>query len=80
MFAMASRLMGRLARNLATIENSDVAWSGFRDRPVPSFSDGKRDFHRLDKSSIAKIVPQESREEEDGKSVSLHPGKKTLLA
>ena len=58
---MASRLIGRLIRNLATMENSNEAWSGFRDKLVPSFSDSERDFHLLDKSSITKLVEQEEK-------------------
>lgn len=59
MFAMASRLIRRLVRNQATIENSVVAWSGFSARPGPSFSDKERDFHRFDKSSIFSIEKRE---------------------
>ena len=51
-FAMASRLIGRFVRNRATKENSEVAWSDFRARPEPSFSERVRDFHQFDKSSI----------------------------
>ena len=54
-FAMASRFMGLFVRNLAMMENVFVAWSDFRDRPFPSFSDSERDFQRLDKSSIAEL-------------------------
>ena len=55
---MASRFIGLFVRNLAMMENVFVAWSDFRDRPVPSFSDSERDFQRLDKSSIAKLEGQ----------------------
>lgn len=58
MFAMAFRLIGRRVRNLATMENFDVAWSEFRVRPVPSFSDRERDFQRLDRSSIDGLEDQ----------------------
>ena len=52
-FAMESRFIGRRVRNLANMENSDVAWSEFRVRPDSSFSDRERDFQRFDKSSIS---------------------------
>ena len=51
-FSMVSRLIERFVRNRATMENSVVAWSDFKARPGPSFSDSERDFQRLDKSSI----------------------------
>ena len=43
-FAMASRFIGLFVRNLAMMENVVVAWSDFKDSPVPSFSDSERDF------------------------------------
>jgi len=51
-FAIALRLIGRFVRNRATMESSVVAWSDFKARPGPSFSDSVRDFQQLDKSSI----------------------------
>ena len=69
MFAMTSRLIGHLVRNLATMENSDVAWSEFKARPVPSFFDRERDFQRLDKSPIDGF--EEQKIKEGKRSVSL---------
>ena len=69
MFAMASRLIGHLVRNLATMENSNVAWSEFRARPMPSFFDRERDFQRLDRSSIDGF--EEQKIKEGKRSVSL---------
>ena len=57
-FVMASRLIGRRVRNLAIMENSDMAWSEFRVRPKSSFPDRERDFQRLDRSSIDDLKGQ----------------------
>ena len=40
-FAMASRLIGRLVRKRATMENSVMAWFDFRAKPEPSFLIGR---------------------------------------
>ena len=50
--AMASKLRGRLVRNLAAIACSELACSFFKHRPEPSLSERDKDFQCLVRASI----------------------------
>ena len=50
--AMASILRGRLVRNQAAMENSELACSFFRHRPGPSLSERDKDFQCFVRDSI----------------------------
>ena len=79
-FAMASRLIGRLVRNRATKENFEVACSDFRASPEPSFSDRERDFHRIDKSSILRVRSGRGGGVGSVECFPIYPEEKNLLA